>query len=631
MKRNLFAAFLAVMLVMVLIVVVVPDAKAEDTMAFQKLTKDSTLEITKDTLLDLNGFNATVNVAKGVTLSVIDSGNNTKDGVTNAGVLTKTGEGTLAPFTQDPSTFDFPEGVTIALRFVAIENVDESGNKNGTYSFHPCNLTFSQAGLNNVSIENKKDIELCLRGTYFGNYKVIANVTEFGLCPVNEDGTYGEPINAKDAYDFAQDATTTHAFFNLNGSLAAVDNTSTYCAYMVIDGTTIYSSNFDITPREVLKNINKTGATPTENQKTKLDELLAKNERVANILRNISGKTCAHHGGTAASKMQAVCIDCDTGYGEYGIPEGAVMVTDFSSKITTHTLVPNSGTTSAATDNWHAVFNGAAGVQSFGTTSVSGGHNFLEWENILPKDFNYSDYTHITFRIYVASGTRILTLCDAYSNGVRVNEYDLLPLVTVGQWCYVTIPLAELKAFDLYLCNKQWQYGDLVYIDQVYVERIEKEIPEGATLVTDFSSNGTHTLVTNYGASEYATDNWHAAFNGAAGVQSFGMSGTRSNQNGYNYLEWENILPTNFDYSQYTYITFRIYVTYDVRELELCDAYANGTRVDKYDLLSKVTVGQWCDVTIPLADLKAFDLLVSNQPWKFGDLVYIDQAYVTRE
>ena len=289
MKRNLFAAFLAVMLVMALMFVVAPDAKAEDTLAFQKLTKNSTLEITEDTLLDLNGFNATVNVAKDVTLSVIDSGNNTKAGTT-AGVLTKTGEGTLAPFTQDPSTFDFPDSVTIALRFVAIENVDESGNKNGTYSFHPCNLTFSQAGLNTKAGDDDKQVALCLRATYFGNDKVVSETTEFGICPVVDGKPVLDPeqhYSANSAYDFAQDAIITHAFFNLTGALDKMDTAGVYCAYMKIGGTTVYSSNFSVTPRDVLKKINEKKPTPSAAQKEAIEALMRSNTRVNNILSNL--------------------------------------------------------------------------------------------------------------------------------------------------------------------------------------------------------------------------------------------------------------------------------------------------------------------------------------------------------
>ena len=277
MKRNLFAAFLAVMLVMALVFVVVPNAQAEDQNALtsvklQESPKDP-MAITKNTLLDLNGFNVTVNIDKDATLYVIDSGNNKKDGST-AGVLTKTGEGTLSLTAQDPTNL---------MRYVAIKDGE-------TYTFHICNLTFSQIGLNTKAGENNEDVEICLRATYFGNDKVVTNITEFGVCPVVDGKPVQDPqqyYSANKAYNFAQGATTTHAFFNLVGSLSAVDNTSTFCAYMVIDGTTIYSSNFDITPREVLKKINTLNPTPSPAQKKAIETLMSSNTRVNNILSNL--------------------------------------------------------------------------------------------------------------------------------------------------------------------------------------------------------------------------------------------------------------------------------------------------------------------------------------------------------
>ncbi len=280
MKRNLFAAFLAVMLVMALMFVVVPNAKAEDENAvvFEKLQAapgNTTKEITENTLLDLNGFDVTVNIAEGATLSVIDTGNKTKDGTT-AGVLTlaDTSAGTLELTAQNP---------TDLMRYVAIKE----GN---TYTFHPCNLTFSQAGLNTKAGDDDKQVALCLRATYFGNDKVVSETTEFGICPVVDGKPVLDPeqhYSANSAYNFAQDAIITHAFFNLTGALDKMDTAGDYCAYMVIDGTTVYSSNFSITPREVLKKINVKNPTPSAAQKEAIEALMSSNTRVNNILSNL--------------------------------------------------------------------------------------------------------------------------------------------------------------------------------------------------------------------------------------------------------------------------------------------------------------------------------------------------------
>ena len=304
MKRNLFAAFLAVMLVMALMFVVVPNAKAEDENAvvFEKLqaaSGNTTKEITKNTLLDLNGFNVTVNIAENVTLSVIDTGNKTKDGTT-AGVLTlaDTSAGTLELTAQNP---------TDLMRYVAIKE----GN---TYTFHPCNLTFSQAGLNTKAGDNDDQVALCLRATYFGNDKVVSETTEFGICPLIEDENGNlvpdpkQHYSANSAYNFAQNAIVTHAFFNLTGALDKMDDTGVYCAYMVIDGTTVYSSNFSVTPREVLKKINVKNPTPSAAQKEAIEALMRSNTRVNNILSNLRPETAENELIFGADKANRVSL-----------------------------------------------------------------------------------------------------------------------------------------------------------------------------------------------------------------------------------------------------------------------------------------------------------------------------------
>lgn len=613
MKKKLFACLLAAMLVAVLVFVAAPSTHAAGDSLLTATADVKSFNITENgKTLDLNGQQGvTVDIAAGITLSVIDTANMELDGST-AGTLTVTGSGTIAHISRDDN-----------YRYLKVENAD------GSFSFHPFNLMFTRIGINTLAGENDDQVEVCVQIAFIANNFVREKLGDYGICSV----ATGLETPANERYPF-DNKNGVRAYFDLTDSLTKgnIDSTANYKAYMYVDGEKIESAyTLEVTPREILKTINSKSLKPTASQLERINALMAENDRVANILTTISGKTCAHHGGIAPYKEQATCIDCDSKYGELGIPEGAVMVTDFGSKSTTHTLVAGYGTTSAATDNWHAAFNGAVGVQSFGMTSGSGGWNYLEWENILPTDFNYSNYTHITFRIYVTSGTRLLSLCDAYANGSRVNEYDLLSKVTVGQWCYVTIPIADLKAFDLYLCNNQWKFGDLVYIDQAYVTLEEVAIPEGATLVTDFSEKGNHTLV-NYSSYANATETWYEEYAGAAGVQGFG---TTTISGGYSFIKWRDILPTNFDYSKYTHITFRVYFTSSVREVKLAtfpdgDPYAAATNV--YTLYNEgMATGQWHYITVPLNQLKDFDLLLGNKQWNYGDIVLFDQAYVTRE
>ena len=269
MKRNLFAIFLAVMLVAALVFVVAPSAKAADTSVVQ-VTDNGTITVDTSKILDLNGKNVTVTVGEGETLYVIDTANNTKDGTANAGTLTNNGTGSVAVTAQDPST---------KMRYVAIKEGD-------TYTVHPFNLTISQIGINTLAGENNDEVAICLRPTYFANDKVVNSaITDYGVCTV-VDGVPGNPVSAK-AYYSIDGKNLLHAYFDLTGSLSEdkIDKPNHYCAYMVVNGETVYSSSVaEVTPREVLKSLNGSVAEATEAQKTRIDALMETNARVKNIL-----------------------------------------------------------------------------------------------------------------------------------------------------------------------------------------------------------------------------------------------------------------------------------------------------------------------------------------------------------
>ena len=284
MKRNLFAVLLAAILVTALVFITAPDAKAATITA----VAGETYKITENgTILDLNGQqNVTVHIASGITLSVIDSANTKKDGST-AGTLTKTGDGIIAPTAQDSVS---------KMRYVAIE-------EKGIYSFHPFNLTFSKLGINTLANNTSTPddstdttVAICLRGTFFTNDKVLKSgiITDYGICPVvNGIPDTNNLGSAFKKYPFG-DKNVLDAYFDLNGSLDVdnIDNTSYYCTYMVINGKMVYSSALvKITPREVLKQLNRENAQPNTAQKDRLEKLFETNNRVANILTNMQSYT----------------------------------------------------------------------------------------------------------------------------------------------------------------------------------------------------------------------------------------------------------------------------------------------------------------------------------------------------
>ena len=140
MKKSLLAMLLAVIMVAAVIFIAAPATKAETVEADITLSADTTetLVIDSDKVLNLNGFNATVSVNKGVTLTIVDTkfmeGNWNLDG-TSAGTLTvaEGSEGTIKAWEQ------FGD-----YKYLAVKN----GN---TYSAHPFNIMLTNVGVNTHS------------------------------------------------------------------------------------------------------------------------------------------------------------------------------------------------------------------------------------------------------------------------------------------------------------------------------------------------------------------------------------------------------------------------------------------------------------------------------------------------
>ena len=238
MKRNLFAIFLTVMLVSALIFVAAPSTRAEVV----KLDADNDrLEVSVDTVIDLNGHNATVYLAEGTDaaiLTVVDSANKAVDGA-GAGKLFVNGNIT---FTKAP-LFD-------GMRYLKVENQD------GSFSFHPFNLTISQCGLNTIGTDGKGAI--CLRATFVANNVVRDLITasgDYGIYNTKTSAT----SSAKERYPFGSN-NFIHTYCDVSGSLAeaVLDSTASYGAYITVNGETVYSSYSQIiTTRTILEKIDK--------------------------------------------------------------------------------------------------------------------------------------------------------------------------------------------------------------------------------------------------------------------------------------------------------------------------------------------------------------------------------------
>ena len=250
MNKKIFTCLLALVLVAALVIVVAPSAKAEDSNLIIAVTDGSYAITESGKILDLNGQkNVTVNIASGVTLSVIDSTNMELDGKT-AGTLTKTGDGKIASVTLYGN-----------YRYLMVENKDEGGNPNGTYSFHPFNMAVTRAGI------NVKMKTVSLEAMFVANNVVRDMITDFGIKNI----TKGTSHSAKPNFDFGKEyangdgvsnntANGAKAYYDLVGSLeeGALKEVRTFCAYIKINGIDLPilgNQKVDVTPETVLGKI----------------------------------------------------------------------------------------------------------------------------------------------------------------------------------------------------------------------------------------------------------------------------------------------------------------------------------------------------------------------------------------
>ena len=264
MKRNLFAIFLAMALVVALVFVVAPSAKAEAVAFVDGMT------ISENTTIDLAGKSGTINVAEGVKLSVIDSKNTGISGE-GAGKLIVNGE-------------------------VEVEAVDEAGrrflavpNDDGSYSFHPFYLTIKQVGINT----NKA--ALCLQAMFVTNEVAQEAITTGILYGENAEsltsgaGTYG-------AFSFENGVM--YAYYDLIGSLAdesAMNAERAFQAYIKVGDKTVTSKTVaTVSPVKVLETLDTNAATPeafTAEQRTKMKAMIDRNDQLKELCYNFTHLT----------------------------------------------------------------------------------------------------------------------------------------------------------------------------------------------------------------------------------------------------------------------------------------------------------------------------------------------------
>lgn len=290
MKRNLFAIFLALALVVALAFVVAPTAQAADI-----ITPDDIVDgkIESNVTLDLQGQDVTVNVADGVTLSVINTAIREKNGViSNAGKLTNIGAGSIAPVAQDPAS---------KVRFLAV-------GANNVYTFYPFSLELSQQGINTLATnpddETLTEPAACIRVSFMAFSPLFDKISDYGFI------VDGQSYSAEKTFD----RNVTDLYADLLGSLrgkmdedeAKIDTAKPVQGYMVVAGETYKTDLLEFTPRNILKGINKDAKLNlTNNQKTAIEKLFTDDNygRVKNIL------TRFQTGDSTASATASITFD----------------------------------------------------------------------------------------------------------------------------------------------------------------------------------------------------------------------------------------------------------------------------------------------------------------------------------
>lgn len=286
MKKSLFAMLLAVIMVAAVIFIAAPATKAE-TEADITLSADTTqtLVIDSDKVLNLNGFNATVSVNKGVTLTIVDTkfmeGDWNLKG-TSAGILTvaEGSEGTIKAWAQ------FGD-----YKYLAVKN----GN---TYSAHPFNIMLTNVGVNTHSSKITVGITVVADDVV----AALIDSGEFGLHNITLDGqpNHAEYENRYAKHPFAKfdGKNGLQVYFDLNNSLSkdvlTENRSNEFGAYIKVnagyDEEVIVESKSTtkIAPKAVLDSIANKYSTLSPTDKALMQKLMISSDSVKTYLSSVS-------------------------------------------------------------------------------------------------------------------------------------------------------------------------------------------------------------------------------------------------------------------------------------------------------------------------------------------------------
>ena len=129
---------------------------------------------------------------------------------------------------------------------------------------------------------------------------------------------------------------------------------------------------------------------------------------------------------------------------------------------------PNWGTGAKGVTDWYAEYDGVAGVQAFGMQDNSS-IQYTMWTAVLPE-FDYSGYTHITFRLKAnKSALRALYVLGVVDGDFQ--SVNILPDISQSNvWTTVTLEIADIPSFYLGISNVAGHSGETVWLDAVYVQ-----------------------------------------------------------------------------------------------------------------------------------------------------------------
>ena len=301
---------------------------------------------------------------------------------------------------------------------------------------------------------------------------------------------------------------------------------------------------------------------------------------------------------------------------EVAIPEGSIMINDFS---TSYDAVQSNWGGGESYKAWEAEVNGRSGVLALGgNASYSGFYIHMGDAGC------FDQFETITIRLYVRAGTRAVYLSH---NGWPVDQSAQFS-VEEEKWVDYTIKVADYapmgNALEFRIATPEWGNQPLVFIDQIYgtpkAEPVkELEIPEGAVMINDFSSEYTAGM-SNWGGGE-SFQAWGAETEGRAGVLTLGGNNSYS---GY-YIH----VGDAGCFDQFETITIRMYVRSGIRGLYLSH---NALPVDQCAQFD-VDKDQWIEYTINTADYapigNGLELRLATPEWGAQGFVHIDQIYGT--